>query len=287
MCTPKGGIVCDVTVTRDRDDAFYLVSAAATEAHDLGWLHAHAPDDGSVRIENVTARTGVLTLAGPRSRELLQAVTRDDVSREAFPFFRCRRLEIGMAPVRALRVSYVGELGFELHHPVEYQRHLYELLLEAGEPLGLVDFGYRALESMRLEKCYRLWGADLSADWTPLQAGLERFVAFDKGPFIGREALLAEREAGPRFRLSCLMLDDDGADAHGLEPIYAGGSSPVAYVASGGYGHTLGLSIALAYLPAELAAPGTEVEVGLLGDRRPARVTEQPLYDPANERLLS
>lgn len=287
MCTPNGGIVCDLTVTRLSEDAFYLVSAAATEAHDVGWIRAHAPDDGSVRIENVTARTGVLTLAGPRSRELLQAVTRDDVSREAFPFFRCRELEVGMAPVRALRVSYVGELGFELHHPVEYQRHLYDVLLEAGEPLGLVDFGYRALESLRLEKCYRLWGADLSADWTPLQAGLERFVAFDKGDFLGRDALLAEREEGPRFVLSCLAVDADGADAHGHEPIYAGPGAPVAYVASGGYGHTLGVSIALAYLPAELAEPATELAVGLLGARRPARVAEQPLYDPTNARLVS
>lgn len=287
MCTPKGGIVCDLTVTRLRDDAFYLVSAAATEAHDLGWIHAHAPDDGSVRIENVTARSGVLTLAGPRSRELLQAVTRDDVSREAFPFFRCRELEVGMAPVRVLRVSFVGELGFELHHPVEYGRHLYDVLLEAGEPLGLADFGYRALESLRLEKCYRLWGADLSTDWTPLMAGLERFVAFDKGRFLGRDALLAEREQGSRSRLACLVVDGGDADAHGHEPIYAGGGSPVAYVASGGYGHALGVSIALVYLPAALAAPGTELEVGLLGERRPARVAEQPLYDPANERLLS
>jgi dimethylglycine dehydrogenase len=287
MCTPKGGIVCDLTVTRLAGNAFYLVSAAATEAHDLGWIRMHAPDDGSVRIENVTAQTGVLTLAGPRSRELLQAVTRQDVSREAFPFFRARELEVGMAPVRALRVSFVGELGFELHHPVEYQRHLYELLLDAGEPLGLADFGYRALESLRLEKCYRLWGADLSADWTPLQAGFERFVSFDKGDFVGRDALLAERDEGPRVVLSCLLVDDDGADAHGHEPIYAGGEEPVAYVASGGYGHTLAASIALAYLPAALAQPGTELGVGLLGERRPARVAEQPLYDPTNERLLS
>jgi dimethylglycine dehydrogenase len=261
--------------------------AAATEAHDLGWIRAHAPDDGSVRIENVTARTGVLTLAGPRSRELLQALTRNNVSREAFPFFRCRELEVGMAPARALRVSFVGELGFELHHPVEYQRHLYEIVLEAGAPLGLVDFGYRALESLRLEKGYRLWGADLSADWTPLMAGLERFVAFDKGPFLGREALLAEREAGPAWILSCLLVQDAGADAHGHEPAYAGGETPVAYVASGGYGHTLDASIALAYLPAALAAPGTQLDVGLLGDRRRATVAEQPLYDPTNERLLS
>ncbi len=286
LCTPKGGIEADVTVTRLAEDRFYVVSAAATETHDLAWIRAHAPDDGSVRVENVTARYGVLTLAGPRSRELLQAVTRADVSREAFPFFRCQELELGMAPVRVLRVSYVGELGFELHHPVEYQRHLYDLVLEAGEPLGVVDFGYRALESMRLEKCYRLWGADMSADWTPLQAGLQRFVAFDKGDFSGREALLREKEAGVPFVLSCIVVDDDGADAHGHEPVFAGHDRPIAYVASGGYGHTLGVSIALSYLPAEHSRIGTELEVEILGDRRPARVVAQPLYDPENERLL-
>ncbi len=137
----------------------------------------------------------------------------------------------------AVRVSYVGELGWELHHPLELQRSLYDLLHEAGAELGLVDFGYRALESMRFEKCYRLWGADLSADWSPLQAGLERFVAFEKGDFLGRDALLREREEGVSHRLSCLVVDADGADAHGYEPVYVDRGKPVAYVSSGGYGH--------------------------------------------------
>ena len=259
----------------------------ATEDHDLAWIERHLPDDGSVRLENVTARYGVLTLAGPRSRELLQALTRFDCSREAFPFFACRELEVGMAPVRALRVSYVGELGYELHHPLELQRHLYERLLEAGEPLELRDFGYRALESMRLEKAYRLFGADLSADWTPLEAGLGRFVAFDKGEFVGREALLAQREAGIRRSLACLVVDALDADAHGGEAVYAGGEAPVAYVAAGGYGHRVDASIALAYLPVALAAPGGMLEVEVLGERRPARVVDGCLYDPENERLRS
>ncbi len=288
MCTPTGGIECDLTVTRLAGDRFYLVSAAATATHDIAWIERHLPDDGSVRVVDLTARLGVLTLAGPRSRELLHPLTREDVSHDAFPFFRCRELEVGMAPVTALRVSYVGELGFELHHPLEYQRHLYEQILAAGEPLGLVDFGYRALESLRLEKCYRLWGADLSADWTPLQAGFERLVDFEKDDFIGREALLAERERGAGFHLSCLVVDDDGADAHGHEPIYEpGGSRPVAYVASGGFGHTLGVSIALAYLRPGHAAVGARLEVGILGERRAATVVDQPLYDPAGLRLRS
>jgi dimethylglycine dehydrogenase len=287
MLTPRGGIEADVTVTMLGPQRFMLVSAAATETHDLAWIQRHAPDDGSVAIENVTDRLGVLTLAGPGSRELLQRLSGDDLSNEGFPFFRARQVTIGEHRVLAVRISYVGELGWEIHHPLERQRDLYDLLFEAGADLGLVDFGYRALESMRFEKCYRLWGADLSADWSPLQAGLDRFVAFDKGDFVGRDALLRERERGSTHSLACLLVDADDADTHGYEPVYAGGRRPVAYVSSGGYGHTIERSIALAYLPVEYAAVGTELEVKILGERRPAVVAEQPLYDPGGERLRS
>ena len=284
-CRPGGGIECDLTVTRVGAEAFYVVSAAATEEHDFAWLEAQLDRD-DVRIENVTPRYGVLTLAGPRSRELLQAVTGEDVSREAFPFFRARHLTVGQVPTLTLRVSYVGELGFELHHRVEYQRALYELLLEAGEPLGLVDFGYRALDSMRLEKAYRLWGVDMSADYTPLEAGLDRFVRFDKGDFVGREALLRQRERGIERTLACLTIETDDADAHGYEPVRRQGA-PIGYVAAGGYGHVVEQSIALAYLPVEHAVPATELTVDIHGEPRAAVVVDQPLYDPANERLLS
>lgn len=287
MLTERGGIETDVTVTLVAPGRYYIVSAAATETHDLGWLQQHAPDDGSVVIDNVTPRYGVLTVAGPRSRELLQRVSDDDFTSAGFPFFRARSVGVGRAQALAVRVSYVGELGWELHHPLEAQRHLYDVLFEAGGDLGLVDFGYRALESMRLEKCYRLWGVDMSADWTPLQAGLERFVAFDKGDFSGRDALVRERAKGLTHALSCLVVDVEDVDAHGLEPIYAGGHRPVAYVSSGGYGHTIERSIALAYLPVEHADEGTELSVGILGERRRAVVARQPLFDPAGERLVS
>jgi len=283
MLTPKGGIECDLTVSQLEPERFYVVSAAATETHDLAWIERHLPDDGSVRMDNLTEQFGVLTLAGPHSRELLQRLTQADVSREAFPFFRARHIDVAGLDVLALRISYVGELGYELHHPLELQGELYDRLWEAGEDLGLVDFGYRALESLRLEKAYRLWAADMSADYTPLEAGLERFVAFDKGDFVGREALLARE---PRIRLSTLVVGADDADAHGYEPVYVAGKL-VTYVMAGGYGHTVGKSIALAYLPLEHARDGAEVEVEILGERRPARVVEQPLYDPAGERLHS
>jgi dimethylglycine dehydrogenase len=287
MLTPKGGIECDLTVSRLAEDRFYIVSAAATELHDHAWIERHLPDDGSVQLENVTERYGVLTLAGPRSRELLRRITDEDVSREALPFFGQRTIHVGDVPVRAMRLSYVGELGFELHHPLEHQAALYELLCEAGADLGLVDFGYRALDSLRLEKAYRLWGVDMSADYTPLEAGLERFVKLDKGDFVGREALLRQLDAGgPSIHLSCLTIDAGEADAHAYEPVYADGRL-VTYVMAGGFGHTVGESIALAYLPAQEAAVGTELEVEILGERRAAHVVSQPLYDADNKRLTA
>ncbi len=273
MCTPRGGIETDVTVTPLVEPGrYYVVSAAATETHDLAWIERHAPEDGSVRDRE---RHRALRRAHDRRAAVARAaaagLARRFLQREGFRFFRARHVEVGRARVLALRVSYVGELGWELHHPIEAQRALYDLLFEAGEDLGLVDFGYRALESMRFEKCYRLWGADMSADWSPLQAGLERFVAFDKGDFIGRDALLREREQGSTHALSCLVVDADGVDAHGLEPVYAGGERPVAYVSSGGYGHTIERSIALAYLPVEHARGGHGAD-----DRHPRRRAAAP-----------
>jgi dimethylglycine dehydrogenase len=279
-----GGIECDVTITRTGGDGFLVVSAAAAAAHDLDWLERNRHNSDEVAIEDVSARYGVLTLAGPRSRDLLARLTRTDVSHEAFPFFTSRELEVGMAPVRAMRLSYVGELGYELHHPIEYQRHLYTALVEAGADLGLRDFGYRALESLRLEKGYRLWGADMSADWSPLQAGMERFVKLDKGDFLGRDALVEEQRAGSTHVLVTLVIDDAGADAHGYEPVFAGGAI-AGYVASGGFGYTVDRSLATAYLPVAVASEGAAVEVEILGEHRPAVVTRVALHDPANERL--
>ena len=286
MCTPKGGIECDLTVTKLGDESYYVISAAGTESHDIAWIERHLPDDGSVRLANVTGRSGVLTIAGPRSRDLLQALTDADCSKEGFRFFRCRDLRVGMAPVRAQRVSYVGELGYELHHPVEYQRHLYDLLMAEGQQYDIVDFGYRALDAMRLEKAYRLWGVDMSADYTPIEAGLDRFVNFDKGDFIGRDALLRQRDQGATRGLACLVIDVEDRDAHGYEPVRAG-QEIIGYVAAGGFGPVVEKSIALAYLSTDFLEPGTKLSVELLGRKHEATVVEQPLYDPDNVKLLS
>lgn len=283
LCNERGGTECDITVTRLAGDRFYLVSAAATETHDLDWITSHLPEHG-VTVDNVTSRLGVLTLAGPAARDLLARVTSADCSGRALPFFRAADMRIGMAPVRVMRLSYVGELGYELHHPLEYQRYLYDLLHEAGDDLGLADFGYLALEAMRLEKCYRLWGADLSGDVTPLEAGLERFVRLDKGDFAGRAALARQSRDGVRRTLCCLRVDADDADAYRYEPVFRG-DDRVGHVTSGGYGPTVQFSLALAYLPVDCASPGTELAVRILGRLRPATVVAQPVYDPANSRL--
>ncbi len=287
LCNAAGGVECDLTVTRLAADRYYVVSAAATETHDLAWISDHAPASG-VSIRNVTPSVGVLTVAGPNSRALLQRLSRADCSNSALPFFRALDTCVGAAPVRILRLSYVGELGYELHHPVEYQRHLYDRFLDAGTDLGLVDFGYRALEAMRLEKCYRLWGTDLSSDVTPLEAGLERFVRLDGRTFVGRDALAAQLEAGVRRVLCCLDVDvapdADAADAHAYEPVAREGVH-LGWVTSGGYGHRVQRSLALAYLPVEHSRPGTELTVRILGSDRPAKIVAQPVYDPGDGRL--
>jgi len=284
MCTERGGIECDVTVTMLAPDRFYVVSAAAAETHDLAWIERHLPAGGEVTVHNLSAERGVLTIAGPRSRELLRRISGGEFGNERFPFFSSRTVQIGPARVLAMRLSYVGELGWELHHDLADQSALYERIAEAGADLGLVDFGYRALDAMRLEKGYGLWGADLTADWTPLEAGLGRFVKLGKGDFIGREALLAQQARGIERRLSCLTVDDAPAIPYQGEPVYHD-DQVAGYVASGGFGPTVGASLALAYLPVSLAEPGTSLAVGLLGDRVAATVVRTPLYDPENKKM--
>jgi dimethylglycine dehydrogenase len=273
MCNEHGGVECDVTVTRLDEERFYVVSAAAAEAHDLAWIEAHLPVDG-VRVSNLTARYGVLTLAGPRSRELLERLTTTDLSNDAFRFFTAQEIQVGMAPARAMRLSYVGELGYELHVGVEYQRYLYDLIHEAGADLELVDYGYRALESMRLEMAFRLWGMDMSQQFTALEAGMDRFIRLDKD-FIGRDALARQATDGVEGILRPLVIDAADADPHGFEPVYHG-EELISSLDAGGYGHTMETALGLAYLPVDCGAPGTALEVEILGERRPAVVVEEP-----------
>ena len=215
---------------------------------------------------------------------MLQKLTDADLSNEAFPWLTGRQIRVGMAPVRALRVNFVGELGWELHHPIEYQTGLYDALMAAGAAFGIGSVGMRAMESLRVEKSYRMWGMDLTTEYTALEAGLDRFIALDKPGFIGRSALIRQREEGVPQAFVTLEVDADDADAWGNEPLYLDGEM-VGRATSGVYGHTVGRSLALAYVRPEAAAVGARLAIDILGARRPARVIPDSPHDPGNERL--
>ncbi|HEX9413328.1 MAG TPA: aminomethyltransferase family protein [Ktedonobacterales bacterium] len=238
-----------------------------------------------MRIENQSARYGTLIVVGPMSRELLSLLTSADLSNEAFPWLAMRTIDIGYTQAIALRVNYVGELGWELHLPVEHLLSVYELLWAAGERFGISDYGLYAMDSLRLEKCYRAWKGDLTTEYTPFMASLDRFVKLDKaGGFIGQEALRREAASGPRERFVPLIVAAEDADAPAVSIVYQGEQS-VGLVTSGGFGYRLNQSIALAYVRTDLATEGTELEVEIIGTRRRAVVGREPLYDPQNLRL--
>jgi len=277
MLNPRGGVECDFTVTRLAEDRFRIVTGTAFGRHDLAWIRMHAPD--SVQVEDVTSKYACLGLWGPAAREILQPLTTEELS---FPYMRGRDLAVGSVPCLALRVTYVGELGWELYCPTEFGLRLWDTIWEAGRELGLGAGGYKAIDSLRLEKGYRVWGADVTPEETPFEAGLGFAVKLDKGEFIGRDALLETQV--PTRRLACLVLDDPRAVALGSEPVRFGGEI-VGRVTSGGYGYTVDRSIAYAYLPAAAAVPGTGVEVEIFGERIAGSVAEEPLFDPEGERI--
>ena len=283
MLNLQGGIECDFTVTRLAEDRFRIVTGTAFGQHDLAWLRQHAPDDGSVQVADVTSQLACFGLWGPRARDVLQPLTTADLSNERFPYMTARELAVGRVPCLALRVTYVGELGWELYCPVELGLALWDTLWEAGREHGLVAGGYKAIDSLRLEKGYRVWGADITPEDTPYEAGLGFAVKLDKGDFIGRNHLAETESSGNRLR--CLTLEDPRAIALGSEPVRVGGYL-TGRVTSGGYGYTVGKSIAYAYLPEDTEV-GTAVEVEIFGERVPGEVAEDPLYDPAGERLRS
>jgi glycine cleavage system aminomethyltransferase T len=260
------------------------VTGTAFGRHDLAWIRSHAPEDGSVAVEDVTSDYACLGLWGPASREILQPLADGDLSNDGLPYMHARELEVAGVPCLALRVTYVGELGWELYCPFDRGLELWDSLWEAGPPHGLLAGGYKAIDSLRLEKGYRVWGADISPEDTPWEAGLDFAVKLEKGDFVGRDALLERRE--PERRLACLVLADPRSVALGSEPVRIGGKI-VGRVTSGGYGYTVERSIAYAYVPAELAEPGHGVEVEIFGEWVGGDVVEEPLYDPRGERLRS
>ena len=284
MLNERGGIECDFTVTRLSEDRFQIVTGTAFGRHDLGWIGRHLPDDGSVRAEDVTSRLACLGLWGPAAREILQPVTDADLGNEAFPYMRAREIAVGSVPCLALRVTYVGELGWELYCPMEFGLRLWDTLWEAGRDQGLVAGGYKAIDSLRLEKGYRVWGADITPDETPYEAGLDFAVKLDKGEFIGREALLEANDRPLERRLACLVLQEPRSVALGSEPVRVDGDV-VGRVTSGGYGYTVERSIAYAYLPAAAVETGRTVEVEIFGEWVAGEVAEEPLWDAKGERI--
>jgi dimethylglycine dehydrogenase len=283
MLNDNGKLIGDFTVANIGRERFIVFGSGIAEQYHLRWFEAHPPPSG-VTMRSLRNEWLGFAIAGPRSRELLARVCRDDVSREAWPFLAFRATEVAMLPARIGRISFAGELGYEIWVPADGELVLYDALVAAGEDLGLTPFGARALQSLRLEKSFGTWAREYRPIYTPAEAGIERFVAIDKGDFIGRAAVLRDRQHAPQRRLVTLVVDAADADAIGDEPVWHDGKV-VGWITSGGYGHCMAKSIALGYIPTQLAKDGTAFEVEILGERRGATLTEQPLYDPRGDRL--
>jgi 4-methylaminobutanoate oxidase (formaldehyde-forming) len=279
----------DVTVTRTGPDGFLVVTGTASGLHDLAWLQGRARCGGfpGARIADVTGAWACFGLWGPRARDVLAPLTSADLSNAAFPYPAMREITVGDVPVRALRVTFVGELGWELYCPTEYGAGLWQTLVEAGRPQGLRPAGYRAIESLRLEKGYRVWGADVSRETTPDEAGLG-FAVRPGGGYAGAEALAAARARGPARRLRALVLDDPRTVALGGEsvrPARGGDLGDVlGFVTSGGYGYTVARSLAYALLPVA-CGPGAAVQVEVDEEWAAAQVVRDPQYDPKGDRI--
>jgi 4-methylaminobutanoate oxidase (formaldehyde-forming) len=274
MLNRRGGIECDFTVTRVEEEVFQIVTGTAFGNHDASWIRRHLPGDGSVRLSDVTSRWACFALWGPRAHEILASLTPDRLD---FGYMRMGSISLGSVPVRALRVTFVGESGWELYAPTEYGSGLWRALWEAGEPHGLRACGYRAIDSLRLEKGYRVWAADITPEETPLEAGLGFCVRKDK-EFIGSDAL-----GEPRHLLRCVVLEDPRSVALGNEPVSVDGEV-VGRVTSGGYGYTVQRSIAYAYLPVDVGV-GSAVEIDIFGRSVPGEVVRESLFDAEGDRV--
>ena len=283
MCNERGGIEADVTITRTDRTAFLLVTAAASQEHDRHHL-MHAIGDAAVTVTDVTSAYAVLSLMGPRAREVLARVTPADLGNAAFPFRSSREIELGLARVRATRITYVGELGWELYVPTEYAPDVFDRLLKAGEPAGLRLCGYHALNSLRLEKAYRHWGHDIDSETTPLEAGLGFCIAWDKPDFVGRGALLRQRAAGITRRLLQFRLHDPAAMLFHDEPIWSDGER-VGRITSGMFGHTLGAAVGLGWISAKPASAEYQIEIA--GTKFDATASAKPMLDPGNAAILA
>ena len=285
LLTPNGGVKAEFTVYEWAPGRFYMVSAGGLEAHDHDVLRRLAPSDGSVVLQPITQKYGVLVLAGPKSRDLLKKLTRTSLENKDFPWLTGKQISVGVATAHALRVNFVGELGWELHHPIEMQNYIFDRLMEAGAEFGIKPFGIRAMVSMSLEKSYRNMGRELSVEYNAYESGLDRFLRPEKS-FIGRDALVAYKEAGVKWVFSTLTVSGNtDVDARGSEAIVDESGALAGRATSGGFGWRLGKSIALAMLKPEYAAVGTKLKIRILGTSYDAEVVEESPFDTDNALL--
>jgi dimethylglycine dehydrogenase len=283
MLNKNGKLIGDFTVAKLAEERFQVTASYAAQAYHMRWFQAQLPDSG-VTVRNVSLDRIGFQIAGPKARALLQRVTCADVSKDAFPFLSVRQIEIGLLPALVCRVTYTGDLGYEIYVAAQHQAALYETLTAAGADLGLRPFGMRAMMSLRLEKSFGSWLREFKPDYTPAETGLDRFVSFKKNDFIGRDAALRERDNPPPRRLCTFVVDALDADVWADEPIWKDGSV-VGFVTSGGYAHYVEKSVAIGFLPQEMIAEGAAFEIEILGELRPATVITEPLFDPQAIRM--
>ena len=282
-----GRIQSELTITKIKDDHYYALSAAVSEIRDLDWLNQNKLKDEDVKIENISLEKGVLGIIGPKSRSVLAKITETDLSNENFPWLKSKKIKINNIDVLALRVNYIGELGWELHIPMEKMNDVYDLIMKEGSSENIIDFGTRAMNSMRMEKGYRGWGSELTPEISVVEAGLDKFFNLEKKDnFIGSNAVKERIQSGVSTKLIYLEVDAKDADVHGNEPIYFN-SERVGLTTSGAYGHRIKKSLAFAYVKPETAKLGNEFLIDIQGKKIKATIIEEPVFDPLNKRLQS
>lgn len=287
LCNERGAIESDLTIVRICEETFWLITGTSFGLHDSEWVKKHMPEDRSVLMRDITSAYAMINVIGPKSRDLLKKVCYEDIANEVFPFGSAKALTVGYAQATALRVTYVGELGYELYIPTEFACHVYESLWEAGQEFGVANAGYRAIDTLHFEKGYAYWSKEITPEYTPYDAGLGFCVDLTKDDFIGKDALVKIKEEGPKVKLCSFILESD-------EPVMAKGSEPIIYkgevlgvTSSAGYGHTLGKTICYGYVPVEHAAHEDGYEIEIYKKIYKARVAEKrAVYDPAREKIL-
>jgi dimethylglycine dehydrogenase len=281
----KGGVHSEFTIAKESDDSFYLVSAGAFQRLDHDWIKKWMPNDRSVTFENLTNSIGVLVVAGPKSRDLLNKISNADFSNKAFPWLSAQKIDVGLAPSIAMRMNFVGELGWELHHPIEYQNHIFDRLMQAGEEFSVKPFGIRAMDSLRIEKSYKLVGTEMSIEYAAYESGLDRFVHLNKGNFIGRDALVKWQQDGFDNKMVTLeVFDIKDADALGNNAVYSD-DKVIGRATGGNYGFRVKKSLAIAMVKPEFSKVGTELEMDILDKKHKVVVIEDSPYDSMNEKI--